>query len=186
MIYGPDDRPIPTTCPTMMTASRVCCLLLVLSPLACHGQAENEPAAMKATLCDLAQHPEQYIGKMVEVRASVAGNDLWIDDFDQKPACPSWMGAILVLPEQVKPRADVDVVRDGPLNQLFAELHKGMNVQATFEGRLEAVYTWRNQKQVWIGEGQEKPKGFGKKGRYGGRIVLHRVSDILARLVPRK
>jgi hypothetical protein len=170
----------------MMTASRVCCLLLVIIPLDCPGQAENEPLAMKATLCDLAQHPEQYIGKMVKVRASVAGNDLWIDDFEQKPACPSWMGVILVLPEQVKPKADFDVVRDEPFNQLFAELHKGMNVQATFEGRFEAVYTWRNQKQVWIGEGQEKSKGFGKKGQYGGRIVLHRVSDILARPMPRR
>jgi hypothetical protein len=170
----------------MITASRVCCLLLVLSPLACRGQAENPPVAMKATLCDLAQHPEQYIGKMVEVRASVAGNDLWIDDFEQKPACPSWMGVILVLPEQVKPKADFDTVRDDPFNQLFADLRKGMNVQATFEGRFEAVCTWSNQKQVWIGEGQEKSKGFGKKGQYGGRIVLHRVSDILARPVPRK
>ena len=109
-----------------------------------------------------------------------------ITEAGRKPACPSWMGVILVLPEQVKPRADFDVVRDDPFNQLFAELRKGMNVQATFEGRFEAVYTWRNQKQVWIGEGQEKPKGFGKKGRYGGRIVLHCVSDILARPVPRK
>jgi hypothetical protein len=170
----------------MITASRVCCLLLVISPLVCRGQVENEPVAVKATLCDLAQHPEQYIGKMVEVRASVAGNDLWIDDFEQKPACPSWMGVILMLPEQMKPKVDFEVVRDEPFNQLFVDLRKGMNVLATFEGRFEAVYTWRNQKQIWIGEGKEKSKGFGKKGQRGGRIVLHRVSDILARPVPRK
>jgi hypothetical protein len=150
------------------------------------GLAENEPAAVKATFCDLAQHPEQYMGKMVEVRASVAGNDLWIDDFAQKPACPSWMGVILVLPERVMPKPDFDVVRNDPFSQLFDDLRKRMNVQATLEGRFEAVYTWTNHKQVWIGEGREKSKRFGKKGQYGGRIVLRRVSDILARPVPRR
>jgi hypothetical protein len=170
----------------MMTASRVCCLLFALVGAASRGWCEDESVATKTTLCELAQHPEQYVGKMVEVRASVAGNDLWIDDFEQKPACPSWMGVVVVLPDQVKPKADFDVVRDDSFNRLFAELRKGMNVQATFEGRFEAVYTWSNQKQIWIGQGKEKPKGFGKKGRYGGRIVLHRVSDILARPVPRR
>ncbi len=56
-----------------------------------------------------------------------------------------------------------------------------MKVQATFEGRFDAVYTRRNQKRVWVADGGDKSKGFGKKGQYGGRIVLHRVSEILAR-----
>ncbi len=166
-----------------MSCDLVWCLLLAIRGVA---QAENEPAAVKVTLCDLAQHPEQYAGKMVEARASVAGNDLWIDDFEQKPACASWMGVILVLPKQVKPKADFDVIRDDAFSQLFDDVRKGMKVQATFQGRFEPVYTWRNQKQIWIAEGQEKPKGYGKKGQYGGRIVLHRVSDVLARHVPRK
>lgn len=170
----------------MMSASRVCCVLLVLSGAASRGWCENESVARKATLCELAQRPEDYIGKMVEVRASVAGKDLWIDDFEQKPACSSWMGVIVVLPEQVNPRVDFDAVRDDSFNRLFDERRKGKNVQATFEGRFEAVYTWTNQKQIWIGESKEKSKGFGKKGQYGGRIVLHRVSDILARPVPRR
>jgi hypothetical protein len=123
---------------------------------------------------------------MIEVRASVAGNDLWIDDFEQKPSCPSWMGVVVVLPEQVRPKPDFDAVRDDSFNQFFSSLHKGMNVQADFEGYFEAVYTWRNQKQIWIGEAHEDHKGFGKKGQYGGRIVLQRVSDVLARPIPRK
>ena len=157
-----------------------------MGSLARLGEADAEPTAMRATLCDLAQRPEQYIGKLVEVPASVSGNDLSIDDFEQKPACPSWMGVILVLPEQMKPKPDFDVVRDDPFNQFFADLRKGMNMQATFEGRFEAVYTWRNQKQVWIGEGGANRKGFGKRGQYGGRILLRRVSDLLARPVPRR
>lgn len=170
----------------MTVASGFGLALLFLHDMLSAAQLKSEPAPVKATLCELAQHPEQYIGKMVEVRASVAGNDLWIDDFEQKPACPSWMGVIVVLPEQVKPSADFDAVRDDSFTQFFDDLHKGMNVQATFEGRFEAVRSWRNQKQIWVGEAREKSKGFGKKGQYGGRIVLLRVSDILARHVPRK
>ncbi len=78
------------------------------------------------------------------------------------------------------------VVRDKAFDRLFDALHDGTNVQATFSGRFEAVYTWKNQKQVWIGDSQIRRKGFGKKGQYGGRIVLFSVSNILARPVPRK
>jgi len=94
-------------------------------------------------------------------------------------------GVILVLPEQVNPKPDFDVVRDESFNQLFDGLRKGMNVQATFEGRFEAVYSWQNHKQIWIGGTEGKSKGFAKKHQYGGRIVLRRVSDVLARRVPR-
>lgn len=165
-----------------MIASRICRLVLAVAVV---GLAQDERTAVKATLCDLADQPEQFIGKMVEVRASVAGNDLWIDDFEQKPGCSSWMGVILALPEKVNPKPDFDVVRDESFSQLFDSLRKGMNVQATFEGRFEAVYSWQNHKQVWITGAEEKSKGFGKKRQYGGRIILHRVSDVLARRVPR-
>ena len=169
-----------------MTSARVSSLLLVLFCAVSRGWCEYQPVTTKTTLCDLAEHPDQYIGKMVEVRASVIGNELWIEDFERKPTCSSWMGVIVVLPDQLKPRPDFDVVKNESFNQLFDGLRKGRKVQATFEGRFEAVYTWTNQKQIWIGEGKEKSKGFGKKGQYGGRIALHRVSDVLARSVPRK
>ena len=55
-------------------------LLNAVMPALAHGQSENQRAAERVSLCDLAQHPEQYNGKMVEVRASVAGQDLSIDD----------------------------------------------------------------------------------------------------------
>jgi hypothetical protein len=170
----------------MMVSSRFCLVLFFLHGMLSGAQSENERAPVKTTLCELAQHPEQYIGKMVKVRASVAGNDLWIDDFEQAPACTCWMGVIVVLPEQVKPKPHFDAVRDDSFNQLFADRHKSMNVRANFEGRFDAVYTWRNRKRIWIGESTEKQKGFGKKGQYGGRIVLYRVSDVLARPVPHR
>ncbi len=169
-----------------MNASRSWSLVLVVASLTCRGQAHSERVAIDATLCDLAEHPEQYIGKMVRVRASAMGTGLWIEDFEEKTTCLSYISVVVVLPEQLKPRADFDVIRDENFNQLFDDLRRGMNVQATFEGGFDAIYTWKNQKRVWIAEGAEKSKGFGKKGEYGGRIVLHRVSDILARPLPRK
>ena len=55
--------------------------------------------------------------------ASAVG-DLSIDDFELRPACQSWIGVILVLPEQVKLRADFDVIRDESFSQLFDDLRK--------------------------------------------------------------
>ena len=118
---------------------------------------------------------------MIEVRASVTGQDLWIHDVEQKIACSSWMGVLLVLPVQVTPRPAFDLIRNDAFDRLFEALHSGMNVQATFTGQFEAVYTLRNKKQVWVGEGHDRRKGFGKKGQYGGRIVLYCLSDVLAR-----
>jgi len=71
-----------------MMSLRFCWLFLAVTAM---GLLGNDQTPVKATLCSLAQHPEEFIGKTVEVRASVAGNDLWIDDFEQKPACSSWM-----------------------------------------------------------------------------------------------
>ena len=169
----------------MIAVSRLCLGLLVVA-VASSGQSERASSAVKVNLCELAQHAEEYAGKLVEVRASVAGNDLWIDDFEQRPKCPSWMGVIDVLPEEVKPKVAIDAVRDDSFNEFFADLRKGMNVQATFEGRFDAVYTWTNQKRVWVAGANEKTPAFGKKGQYGGRLILHRVSQVLARPVPRR
>ena len=93
----------------MMTTSRVCALLLVFGVAVLNGQAEREPETTKATLCNLAQYPEQHNRKLVEVRASVAGNDLWIDDFEEY--CSSWMGVVVVLPDQVRPRPQCEAFR---------------------------------------------------------------------------
>ena len=160
------------------------CLLSAGTSAPIHSQSENPSRVESVSLCDLAQQPEHYNGKMVEVRASVTNKDLSIDDFEQKPACSSWMAVFLVLPSQVTPKPSFDVARDDAFRQLFDALHSGMNVKATFSGQFEAAYTWKDHKQIWI-SGREA-RGFGKKGQYGGRIVLHRVFDVLARPVPRK
>ena len=129
---------------------------------------------MKATLCELYEHPEQYAGKMVSVQASVAGNDLWIDSFEQK-ACPSWMQVVVVFPDWVKPEPGFSLVRDDSITQLLEGARKGNGVHATFEGRFDAAFVWRNHKKIPVGT----DVGYGKKNRYGGRIVLQRVSDVV-------
>jgi hypothetical protein len=151
------------------------------------AQSPNEAAPAVTSLCELAQNPDVFNGIMVRVRASAMGvaiKDLWIDDFEQKPACSAWMGVVVVLPEQIRPHSEFDVVRDASYQQ-FCEKIRNMNVQATFEGRFEAVYTWKDHKRIWIASAQGQ-RGFGKKGRYGGRIVLYRVADVVARSIPRR
>jgi hypothetical protein len=59
-----------------------------------------------------------------------------------------------------------------------------MNIVATFRGRFDPLFTWRNHKRERVSQDQEK--GFGKKHDYDGRIVLYCVADVLARRVPRK
>jgi hypothetical protein len=169
----------------MKITVQFCLLTLVIAQALGFCQAERDNMPIKATLCELAKNPEQYIGKMVEVKASVAGNDLWIDDFENKSTCGCWMGVIVVLTEKTKPNPDFDTVKDESFKRLFEDLRAGMDVQATFEGRFEAIYTWQNQKQICLSNAGKQQKGFGNKGQYGGRIILHRVSDIVSRRRPR-
>ena len=163
----------------MRIAYCLCVLTLLLHGTQSRGQAEKEREPLKVSLCDLYQHPEQYSGKMIEARGTVAGNDLWIDEFTQQP-CPTWMGVIVVLPEHVKPRPSFNLIRDESFAQFKDALRKPMNVQATFEGRFDSVVSIEDEKRVRIG------KGYGKNHQYDGRIVLHKVSDVVARYIPRK
>jgi hypothetical protein len=94
------------------------------------------------------------------------------------------MGVIMSFPEQIEPLPDVRLIRDASFYGLFDALHRGMNVQATFEGRFEAAFTWHDNKRIMVGNRQQR--GFGKKHEYGGRLILYRVSDVLARQVPRR
>ena len=95
------------------------------------------------------------------------------------------MGVIVTLPDQIKPRPDFDVIRDLSFSEFFDNLRRGMNVQATFEGRFEAVFTSRNRTRILV-QGQKQSRGFGKDGQYGGRITLRRISDVLARPKPHR
>ena len=139
-----------------------------------YAQIAERESPTKATLCELYQHPEQYVGKMVSVRARVAGNDLWIDAFEQK-TCSSWMNVLVIFPEQVKPAPGFSLLLDDSLTKLLKSVREGKGVQATFEGRFDVAFVWRDHKRIPVGT----HPGYGKKNRYDARIVLHRVSDVL-------
>jgi len=149
-------------------------LLLLVAIL---GSAKSsEPAVQKTTLCDLYQHPEKYAGKLVHVHASVSGKDLWIDDF-QKEACPAWTNVTAVYPHQVQPPPGFSFAEDESFAKFQDALHKGMNVEATFEGRFDVAFVWRDHKRISVGS----DKGYGKKHKFGARLVLQRVSEVVAR-----
>jgi hypothetical protein len=143
------------------------------------GQVSRQPA--EVTLCDLYQHPDQYAGKMVKVRGSVAGNDMWIDAFTEKP-CSSWMPVVVVFPTQVKPTPSFDLSEDSSFKMFEDAMYhsRPIHIDATFEGRFDSVIKIQDGQRIRIG------KSYGKKYQYDGRIVLQSVSDVVAQPLPRK
>ncbi|MBS1853113.1 MAG: hypothetical protein JST79_19590 [Acidobacteria bacterium] len=159
-------------------------LSIALCAVLSYGQMETLDSPLKVTMCQLYEHPEQYVGKMVEVRVNVSGNDLALDDFSNQKSCSAYMKLHLELPQKATPAPGFSLVHGDAYNELLGNLHRGMNVIATFEGRFDPLFVWRDQKRVRIGEGADK--GYGKNHRYDGRIVLRKVSDVQARSVPRR
>jgi len=104
------------------------------------------------------------------------GKDFWIEDFTNR-SCSSWTQVIVVYPDQIKPAPVFDLVRDDAFNKFFEEVRKGKNVEATYEGRFDAAYVWRDHKRISVGT----DKGYGKKQKYGARIVLRSISEVVAR-----
>jgi hypothetical protein len=147
--------------------------------------SQHDTNVVKTTLCDLYQHPEQYSGRMVEVRATVAGNDMWIDTFTTVP-CPAYLRVIVVFPDRVRPMPGFKLVRDKSFKEFEEAFYapRPNHIDATFEGRFDAAFVWRDHKRVKIGSDTEQ--GYGKKHRYDAQIVLHQVSDVTFIGLPRK
>jgi len=141
-------------------------LSLVLLAAILSGAQSSEPPVQKTTLCDLYQHPEEYAGKIVQVHAHVSGKDLWIDDF-QKEACPAWTNVIAMYPDQVQPPPGFSFVQDESFAKFQYAFRRRMNVEATFEGRFDVAFVWRDHKRVSVAGSD---KGYGKKRKYGAQI----------------
>jgi len=161
------------------------CVLLLADCAFCWGQDAATPVVI--TLCDLYQHPEQYSGKVIKVRGGSVGG-LSIEDLlhDSQPRpCPTYMRIIVVFPDRVRPAPGFQLVRDESYKKLEEALHfpGPIHIDATYEGRFDAAFAWRDQKRIKLG--QDKEKGYGKKHEYDGRIVLHQVSDVWAKPLPR-
>ena len=159
------------TCACVFIFALSCCAFSWLQP--------SQP--IDTSLCGLYQHPDQYAGKMIRVRGTIAGNDMWIDTFTEKP-CPFWMSIVVVFPNQVKSAPGFDLVKDDSFNKFEEAMHhsRPIHIEATFEGRFDSALRVENGKPIEVG------KGYGKKHQHNGRIVLHRVSDVMARPLGRK
>ena len=147
-------------------------LIALVVTLAGAQEKTNQQRPARITMCDLYRNPEQYSGTIIAVRSSVSGNDLWIDDYAQSP-CPSWTKVVLVLAKN-----NTELIKDSTYNLFFDDLRKGMSVEATFVGRLDVAFVWRDHKRIFLGT---QKKGFGKKGDAGAQLVLQQISEVTAR-----
>jgi hypothetical protein len=155
-----------------------CCAVLLSCVALCCGQAAPQPVG--ATLCDLYQRPEEYAGKVVKVRGASVG-DLRIEstlhDSSAKP-CSAYMRLIVVFPDQVKPAPAFQLIRDESYEKLDQALRspEPVHIDATYEGRFDPVFVWRDHKRIRVGQGHAKSHWI--KHQYDGRIVLRQVSDV--------
>jgi hypothetical protein len=164
----------------LMISCAIVSLFLLSSPTLDWSQASTQP--IETTLCALYEHPDQYAGKMVRVRGTIAGYDMWIDALTEKP-CSSWMSVVVTFPDQVKQAApDFDLVKDDSFAKLQSAMYhsRPIHIEAIFEGRFDSVVTMQDGKRTTTG------RGYGKKHQYDGRIVLHKVSDVVVRPLGRK
>lgn len=170
---------------TIIRVTYAVVLLLACCRL-CLGQ--DTPKSLEATLCDLYQHPEQYAGKMIKVRGGSV-SDLRIGNIlhDSHPEpCPAYMRLVVVFPDQVQPAPAFQLVRDESYKKLEEALNStgAVHIDATYEGRFDAAFLWRDHKRIKVG--QAGVKGYGKKHEYDGRLVLRKVSDVWTKPLPQR
>jgi hypothetical protein len=163
-----------------------CCVLLMARCEFAWGQDAVKP--VEVTLCDLYQHPEQYQGRMVKVRGGSVGSlriEDMLHDSSAKP-CRGYMRIVVVFPDQAQTGPSPQLVEDESYKKLAETLrhYEAVHIDATYEGRFDAAFTWRDHKKIRLGQGKED--GYGKKHEYDGRIVLHQVSNVWTQPLPRK
>lgn len=170
---------------TLVCLAFGCVSLLADCPVS-WGQSAAKP--VEVTLCDLYEHPEKYADKIIKVRGgSISG--LRIEDIlhdSHADSCPAYMRILVVFPDQVKPSPGFQIVQDESYKKLVDALHYSgpIHIDATYEGRLDAAFAWRDHKRIKVG--QNAGNGYGEKHEYDGRIVLRQVSDVWAMPLPHK
>jgi hypothetical protein len=166
---------------------RSLCVAVVLSGSLARAQSQSEGAPLKVTICDLYNDPQKYAGKMIEVRATIAGyRDPKLEQPAFAPQAPcaasGYMTIGLELPQNVRPKPEFDLIRDESFQKYAEALQKPMRIEATLEGRFDPTFIWRNRKRERVGEGE----GYGKKHAEDGRLVLYKMSDVKTKDMPRK
>lgn len=162
------------------------CIVVSLLGSFVRAQSQNGGTPVKVTICDLYTDPQKYAGKMIEVRATIGNRDLRIErpTFTPQDSCAAsgYMSIGLELPQNVRPKPDFDLIRDESFQKYAEALQKLVRVEATLEGRFDPTFIWRNHKRERVGEGD----GYGKKHSEDGRLVLHKMSDVETKYIPRK
>ncbi len=159
------------------------CLVAFFLSCSCWSQTDSAP--LRTSLCDLYTHPEQFAGRMVEVRASLVGHH---DPSIEYPAssrqdpCPAYMGILLEFPRDVTPQPPFHLETNAALKKYQEALKKPVRIEATLVGRFDPVFVWKNQRRQRVGEGP----GFGKEHSADARIVLRSIADITTWYIPRR
>ncbi|MGH9776271.1 MAG: hypothetical protein ACRD50_15155 [Candidatus Acidiferrales bacterium] len=165
----------------MISRTVIWALFLIFSAATGQEPVARAPLPVRVTLCELAKAPENYAGKMIEIRARITGySEPVLDDFSEKESCATHFTVILANPDDVKPRAKFDLVRDYSLDKFHQDLQHAMTVEATLEGRFDTVFELKEGKQVRTG------KGYGKEHDAEGRLVLRRITKLEAWHIERR
>jgi hypothetical protein len=116
----------------------------------------NESFA-RVTICELADHPEKFVGQTVVVRGWVArGKHLTLLDSEIPSGCRNDILALL-LPEEVKPRPDFRIEKNEAFDRFQAALKERTHVEGSFQGRFD----------------------FTKGRKTAMRLILERVSELV-------
>lgn len=152
------------------------------------AQPPDATNPIPVTVCQLFEHPEHYIGKMIKVRGASVGARIWLSNaISDGSVCSAWLDVVVLFPAQVSLTSDLDVVRDESLKKLEGAINsRGMHIEATYEGRFEFLYEIRGGKRVNLTTGKQERKRVGRMSFYDARIVLHKVSDVVAFPLPRR
>src|ERR1700722_3850775 len=126
-------------------------------------------AVVSTTLCEIAEHPDQFSGKLVSVRARYMGSsrDFWIEDFN-RASCSAYTPVMAAYPGAIKPEPPFRFSQDGSSASFYEAIREGKEVEANFIGRIDVAYVWREQKKIAFGDAP----GYGAKNRYGARLVI--------------
>ena len=158
-----------------MTRVIVTSLILTLVVPWC-GKGQEHGAAM-VDICDLAQRPEEYSGKIVRVRGDVSSGWARQGQFITEFTIAQPFGTIrcvadlkVVLPIRVKPKPSFEVRQDESFRKFEDALHGPMMAAATFQGRFESG----------------TKKGSGKVRPSAMKLVLEQVSDVDAHSAPNR
>jgi hypothetical protein len=147
--------------------------ILLICLVSIGGHAQSTP---EVSTCDLYEHPEDFDGKLVKVKANVSydreGN-FWFEDYSGGK-CNSYASVQLIVPAKVKPQPSFSLEKDKTYYLMLENLNKRRDVIATVVGRFDFAYAWHDKKKI---RSTDSVSGFGKKDSYGMRIVLEKVVE---------